>query len=169
LPFVWRFGDSTVALGLSVIAIAGVSGALIFGLAVPQLAKAPFWSRLPEQARIFATGLGWAFTSREALTRLTPLSLVIHGLSVASIYCAGRAAGVEDGWALALAAGPVMVLAQSLPISVGGWGVREMAAVLLAQGAGVDTASVVVLSLIFGLCGLAVALPGAIAWLSLRN
>jgi hypothetical protein len=62
---------------------------------------------------------------------------------------------------------PVALLA-SLPISVGGWGVRETAVVLLFGLIGVPSSAALVLSLQLGLLALFVVLPGGILWLLLQ-
>ena len=60
---------------------------------------------------------------------------------------------------------PLVVLAAMLPISVGGWGVREGASILLFGLVGLSQAEAFALSAIFGLCGVAVTLPGSVLWL----
>ena len=62
---------------------------------------------------------------------------------------------------------PVALLA-NLPISVGGWGVRETAVVLLFGLIGVPSSAALVLSLQLGLLALLVVLPGGILWLFLQ-
>ena len=62
---------------------------------------------------------------------------------------------------------PVALLA-NLPISVGGWGVRETAVVLLFGLIGVPSSAALVLSLQLGLLALLVVFPGGILWLLLR-
>jgi len=62
---------------------------------------------------------------------------------------------------------PVALLA-SLPISVGGWGVRETAVVLLFGLIGVPSSAALVLSLQLGLLAFLVVLPGGILWLLLQ-
>jgi glycosyltransferase 2 family protein len=62
---------------------------------------------------------------------------------------------------------PVALLA-NLPISVGGWGVRETAVVLLFGLIGVPSSAALVLSLQLGLLALLVVLPGGILWVLLQ-
>lgn len=81
-------------------------------------------------------------------------------------------------WLIALALGlpvtlidscvliPVVLLASTIPISVGGWGVREGAMVVLLAGVGVSAAGALGLSVLFGVAGILVSLPGAIIWAS---
>jgi uncharacterized membrane protein YbhN (UPF0104 family) len=60
---------------------------------------------------------------------------------------------------------PLVVFAAMLPISLGGWGVREGAAVLLFGLAGLSQPQALALSVLFGLLTIAVSLPGALIWL----
>lgn len=81
-------------------------------------------------------------------------------------------------WLIALALGltvslpdcivliPVVVLAATVPISVGGWGVREGAMIVLFAAVGVSSSNALTLSVIFGIAGILVSLPGLAIWLS---
>jgi uncharacterized membrane protein YbhN (UPF0104 family) len=51
-----------------------------------------------------------------------------------------------------------------LPVSLGGWGVRELAMVALLGAAGVSTERALALSLVWGLLPLAVSLPFGLLW-----
>jgi uncharacterized membrane protein YbhN (UPF0104 family) len=61
---------------------------------------------------------------------------------------------------------PVAVLAATIPISVGGWGVRESAIVVLFATIGVSAGHALTLSVLFGIAGIVVSLPGVALWLS---
>jgi uncharacterized membrane protein YbhN (UPF0104 family) len=67
------------------------------------------------------------------------------------------------------AIGPVLLLAHTLPISIGGWGVREAAAVALLGMTGVDATSALLVSIMFGVLLVLATLPGALFWLMLRE
>jgi uncharacterized protein (TIRG00374 family) len=61
---------------------------------------------------------------------------------------------------------PIAQLASTIPISVGGWGVREGATVVLLATVGVAAADALSLSILWGLAGILISLPGVIIWLS---
>jgi uncharacterized membrane protein YbhN (UPF0104 family) len=63
----------------------------------------------------------------------------------------------------------MVALLTAVPISVGGWGVREVSMVGLFALIGVPSSSALVLSVQLGLLGLALNLPGGIFWLLLRQ
>lgn len=92
-------------------------------------------------------------------------SLVIsNAMILASFIVCGRALG--------LAIGPVdgalvmfgMLLAAMIPVSLGGWGVREGVAVLLLTATGASAAQAVAVSFLFGLAMSVVALAGGAMW-----
>ena len=60
---------------------------------------------------------------------------------------------------------PAVMLLVALPISVGGWGVREAAMVAALALVGVGTAPALLLSVELGLIGTLVSLPGGVIWL----
>ena len=59
-----------------------------------------------------------------------------------------------------------MVLVSVLPISVGGWGLRESAAVILFSPFGVDAAHSMAVSVLFGLILTLLGGFGAIIWVA---
>ena len=64
---------------------------------------------------------------------------------------------------------PPVLLVLTLPISIGGWGVREGAMIWAFALVGVTYEKALVLSLLFGLAGLFIALPGGLIWLTTRD
>ncbi len=91
-------------------------------------------------------------------------SAAVQGLSAAALACGGLALGVVQpaaAWAWAIA--PVFLLA-ALPVSVGGWGTREAAAVAALAPFGVAAPAAVGVGVIYGLYGLAQGALGALAF-----
>jgi uncharacterized membrane protein YbhN (UPF0104 family) len=76
----------------------------------------------------------------------------------------GQALGLRASALDFLAVMPVVTLATILPISLGGWGVREGALILLLGRVGVPAADALALSLAYGGFGVLCGLPGAIVW-----
>jgi len=64
---------------------------------------------------------------------------------------------------------PCVLLISMLPISFGGWGVREGAMILIFSLAGVPPELSLTSSILFGLCLVAASLPGAAVWLFLKQ
>jgi len=56
-------------------------------------------------------------------------SLLVHVFTVGAVFCAARAFGVPlPAWLIVVTTAPILLLA-SMPVSFGGWGTREAAAV----------------------------------------
>jgi glycosyltransferase 2 family protein len=62
-----------------------------------------------------------------------------------------------------------VVLATALPISIGGWGVRETAMIALLALVGVPASAALALSVQLGLLSMVAALPGLAFWLRLKT
>uniref|UniRef100_UPI001B354DC3 lysylphosphatidylglycerol synthase domain-containing protein n=1 Tax=Azohydromonas sediminis TaxID=2259674 RepID=UPI001B354DC3 len=92
-------------------------------------------------------------------------SAAVQVLSVGTLACAGAAVGVAlPYWAWAVAAVPVFLFA-ALPVSFGGWGTREAAAVVALAAFGVSASQAVAVAMLYGVAALvqAVAAVGAMA------
>ena len=94
---------------------------------------------------------------------------MVHLLSFTAIYLAAHAVQVPLTFFVVFAIGPVLLLAHVFPISIGGWGVREAAAVALLGLTGVDATSALLVSIMFGVLLVLTTLPGALFWLMLRE
>jgi glycosyltransferase 2 family protein len=104
---------------------------------------------------------------REALLRprtmLTQLGLgfLVTGSCVAMFYCAARAVHAPLSLFHLLALVPGALFAMSIPISIGGWGLREASAVALWAMAGLPPENALASSVLYGILALLGALPGA--------
>lgn len=109
----------------------------------------------------FARQLGWQMLC----------SVGVQVLSASALAAGGTALGLKiDAAAWAFAIAPVFLMA-ALPVSVGGWGTREAAAVLALAPFGVAPAAAVGAAMLYGLYGLAQAILGALAfgWVGQRG
>lgn len=82
-----------------------------------------------------------------------------------AVYVLARGLAVPVTWIECLALIPPVILAATLPISIGGWGVREGAMILSLGLIGVAENDAGALSILTGLVGIAAALPGGVLWL----
>ncbi len=60
---------------------------------------------------------------------------------------------------------PPVILLTTLPISIAGWGIREGAMVTALHLVSIDSASALLLSILMGIVGTLVSIPGGIVWL----
>src|SRR5262249_59769002 len=84
-------------------------------------------------------------------------------------YCIARSLGIAVGPVAMIAVTSMMTLVVALPISVAGWGVREVSLVALLGLLGVDREAALALSVELGLIGTLLSLPGGLVWLTLRD
>lgn len=95
--------------------------------------------------------------------------LVTHINISFSVFILGLGLGLEITLIDCLVLVPTVLLIMTLPISIAGWGVRETAMVGLFGLIGVPGEGALVLSVLFGLVGIATALPGGAVWLASRD
>ncbi|MEI3865836.1 lysylphosphatidylglycerol synthase domain-containing protein [Microbacterium sp. CCNWLW134] len=114
--------------------------------------------------------------TRRSLTApgVLPAQLVLSaGATVcilAAFACCAAAVGAPLPLGAVFAVVPLVLFAMVLPISVGGWGVREGAAVALLPIAGLTTAQAFAASAAFGVMALVASLPGlALVWTRRRT
>jgi uncharacterized membrane protein YbhN (UPF0104 family) len=101
---------------------------------------------------------------RIALAALA-LSLAVHALSLAAFLVLARGLGVQAAALPLLTVGALLIFVQVVPISIGGWGAREAAAVALLGALGVGGDTALGLSILLGLAYATASLPGAATWL----
>lgn len=93
--------------------------------------------------------------------RLTALAFSVSLAShlgsavIASVIAGGM--GVELPLLTSVLLFPAVILATILPVSIGGWGVRELAAIPLLRNAGLDAETAAALTIVFGLTQLVAA------------
>ena len=96
-------------------------------------------------------------------------SLLAVALLGAMFYLCAVAVGAPVDGRQALLIAPLVLAASALPISVGGWGVREATAAGLFGLRGLDATQGAAASAAFGAVSLVTALPGALVLLSKRG
>jgi len=109
------------------------------------------WRQLCSERRRLAAALALATISTLALS--------------ATAWCLGRAQNLDVTFVDFLMLMPPVVLLSGLPISVGGWGVREGAMIAALATAGVGASAAVMLSIQMGGLVAVLSLPGGALWL----
>jgi hypothetical protein len=92
------------------------------------------------------------------------IALGVHGLAILAIWLLGLAAGLPLTPASAAILFTVMLGVALIPVSISGWGVRELAVTALLGQHGIPLEQSLLFSLSFGLAILIAALPGALVW-----
>lgn len=86
------------------------------------------------------------------------LSMIVFALAVGL--------GVEITATQCLLLFPPVLMAQTVPISIAGWGVREGAMIAMFALAGVAAESILAVSILFGFVMIVVSMPGGLFWLA---
>ncbi len=141
--------------------VGGVAGfAGVYSLKyLPQLDAWPHLSVL----RTLSERLGQAF-----LVDRIPLlasSLLIPLLAMLSFFATGWALGLRYDLVTYFVIVPPAIILTIIPISLAGWGVREGALVALFSLIGADKATILAMSILYGLMQIVVSLPGFIIYL----
>lgn len=92
------------------------------------------------------------------------ISIIIHLLSFVAFTMIARSIGIDADAGALLAITALLTFIQIMPISIGGWGVREVAAVSLLGLIGVAAGPALLASLLLGLAYAVASLPGIIIW-----
>lgn len=90
------------------------------------------------------------------------LSLLVVAALVGTFVCAGRMLDAAVSTPQLIVLAPLVLMAMLVPISIGGWGLRESAAAALFALAGLAPETGVAVSVAYGLITLLAALPGAL-------
>jgi hypothetical protein len=168
-----------VALGVSLVLAAGGAIYLFGTLSFDLQAGGQSLIRLA-LGLIFAIGAGallaWGRKIAAFLRSLTPdmlmrlarsiaISAAIQLTTLAAYVILERQLAPHIGFASLIAASCIVMFAASLPISMGGWGLRELSAVVALQLIGLSSASALVVALMIGLMSLAVLAAIAVAFM----
>jgi len=140
----------SIATGLVAVAVAFALTKLL-----PRSRLARFWERLGPQGQA---------VNVVALTTVFALAATTHLLNILVFWMLGQSLGLTmtlDQW---FVVAPTVLLISMLPISVGGWGVREGLMVVALHGFGIPTEEALLPSILFGLCAVTATLPGGIFW-----
>lgn len=111
---------------------------------------------------------GVKFSSKTVMSSLV-LAVIGHGLVILSAYFLSLAMKVDSSlwmWWLVM---PIVTLATAIPISINGWGVRELVMVQLWALFGVGRSEAFLISICMGLVAIVSSLPGMWFWLVKRR
>ncbi len=140
-------------------------------LALPLLR--PLGALLESRPRLRLAGVALTETHAALLGRnafvLFAISLHVHGLTILCVYVLGRALGLHLPLGDAAVLMVCIMVVTLLPISISGWGVRELAVMALLTAHGASAEQALMFSVTFGLVVMIATIPGAIYWLVQRQ
>jgi uncharacterized membrane protein YbhN (UPF0104 family) len=161
-------GLGPLARGLPLLAslVVALSPFALLCCVSPMAGIADRWG-LPFSSHIGRVGADWV-QLLQAWRRLAA-ALLFSAMGVVAVsvtaWCLARAAHLDVSLLdFLILMAPVMLLS-ALPISLGGWGVRESAMVVALGSVGVAAAPAVIVSVQMGLLAALLSLPGGAMWL----
>lgn len=107
--------------------------------------------------------------AREVRWLQLAIGLIAAGMNILGFYFASLAVGAELNVATAFVLAPLILLAMLMPISIGGWGVREAAAAALFPLAAASASQGLASSVAFGLVFLVATLPGILVSFNIQS
>ena len=139
---------------------AGLVGLILAPLLVPILER---W-RYTREIGAFAAAARRVLIGPRSPAILA-VACLVHALTILIVWSLGRAQGLALPVSDAAVLFTVMVGISIIPVSVGGWGLRELAVVSVLGDHGVAPERALLFSVCFGLVFIVGSLPGALAWL----
>ena len=111
--------------------------------------------------------LGRRLFARPAVSvALIGLAVATIGLTILSFMLVADSLAVRLPFSSWIVIVPPVSLIQLVPVSLAGWGVRELGFVVVLAGFGIPTEAALATSLLVGLCLIVVGLPGGLLWLT---
>lgn len=104
--------------------------------------------------------------SRSNLSVILTFGVIVHLLTVLLGFVLARGLGADVGFWACLAAIAPALLVSYVPISIAGWGVREVSLVFAFGFVGVDRETALLVSLGIGTIVLAVSIFGGVLWMA---
>lgn len=117
----------------------------------------------------FVSSLRLLFVHRMASVVSLAYAVIAHVSFCIAAYVLAKSLGAPLTIAACITLIPPVLLAITLPVSIGGWGVREAGMVSMLALAGVPQATALMLSIQLGLLNILVSLPAGLLWLLYRK
>ena len=140
-------------------------GGLAFVMALDRLPAVIGHWRLVRGLALLAGDARKVFLVPGHAVRVLGWGVIGHGNVALAVYFLAQGLDLDVGLVDCLALIPPVLLITTLPISIAGWGVRELSMVAAFGLIGVPGAGALALSVLFGLVVAVMSLPGGLIWL----
>jgi len=162
-----RFGNTTVALVPAALAAACLVGIVV----VAQFERLPqSWQhlRLMRLVQSLGEATRTIFLRPAAAIPTLLIAIAAQILMALTVYLLAQSLAISLSMIDCLVLMQPVALLTSLPISIGGWGVREAAIIKILGLVGVPSSAALALSVELGLLAMVVSTPGLIFWFVLK-
>jgi hypothetical protein len=156
--------NSTARAALIVIGAAGAAAPCGLFL-LSQLGRTPLgqWKAMRHLTNI-ATIAWTVLGSLRTGAPVAALSVTVHLITVLVLWFCARAIGSPFTLVNSVLLIPPVILIAAVPISIGGWGVRESVMLAAFAYAGLPNGDGLLVSILFGICSFVIGAFGGIAW-----
>jgi uncharacterized protein (TIRG00374 family) len=158
-----RIGDNSLLFTI----LAILAFACVGAIALVMMDRWPprMIAALPARIVQFAMLVRAPLLSADGRGALIASAIVIHLITIAASYVLATGLDARLSVLDAFALVPLVILSSAIPISIGGWGVREGAMVAALGLVGIASDKALATSVLLGLGGLVVGLFGGLVWL----
>jgi hypothetical protein len=122
--------------------------------------------RLVAELATLSRGGRRLFARPERLVALVGLAVATVGLTILGYMLVADSLGVDLSFGSWVVIVPPVSLIQLIPVSLAGWGLRELGVVVVLAGFGVPAEAALATSLLVGLCLIVIGLRGGLLWLT---
>ncbi len=163
-----RIGPESVRLAIAAALLIGLATAFAIGLRIPVPQR---WLRFRVVQAITALLSDFRTLCKSSFRAvdLVCLSMVSLLLGLLAIFVLFRSLGASVDVVETVTLGSLVILAVTLPISLGGWGLREGTMVGLFGVIGIPPATSLAVSVVIGLLTTASSVPGLVIWMRWRH
>jgi len=158
----------TLKIAVIVLLAVGLSGT-IFLMFLDRVPQTLMRFRFVHSISAFASDVRKTFLSPSIFGGLMFWAIVGHVNLSFMVWVLSLSINVEISLIDCLALFPIVLLIQTMPISIAGWGVREGAMVAVFALVGVSASGALAVSLLFGIVAAIASLPGGWLWISSRE
>lgn len=159
--------NSSFSLLIITIALGGILGflSLFYLEKIKFLANYKFLELFHKLAR----RLNALYPTKKLLAKHISISLVVHFLSILTMYALSLSVNLGLSFEVLLIALPPVFLLTIVPISLAGWGIREGAMVGIFMLVGADQTKILAMSILYGLLLIVSSLPGSYFWVKSKQ
>jgi glycosyltransferase 2 family protein len=157
----------TVAVGI-LCALGIVAAVVVFRAAGEPSRSQPQWPLLARGVQIVHYMLRIVAHPTHGVITFT-IAVIVHLLSFFALLLIARGLGIHADAGAVLAIAAIVTFIQVVPISIGGWGVREVAAITLLGLIRIEPGTALLASIVLGLSYGMASLPGAAIWPYLKS
>lgn len=163
-PLLWRQAGNPFLLVAVVGSALALTAAICVALFLVPRIHWPIFGRLLPTLHAVSRDLRLVFLDIAGLSTAVAAAFAGNLLLVAAAFALAWGAGIDVGVVAWLVVMSVVLLASALPVSIGGWGTRELAMVYMLGLFAVPPDLAAVVSIQFGLCSTIASLVGAPVW-----